>query len=290
MYKSKVYSYDYDDYEEGGKNGETMIADIMADEEFPSLEEIIIGSWGDAWEDSAQSMIDDIIANKDKFSHIKSLFIGDMDFEDCEVSWIIQGDYSKLWEAMPQLEKLVIKGSSELELGDIKHDNLKSLEIICGGLPSSVIESIKKASLPSLESLLLYIGVDSYGFDGDKDTIKSLLNDSDFPALKYLGLEDSEIQDDIAEIVFDCKYISQINTLDLANGTLTDKGGQLIADKIKDYPNIKKLDLHYHYMTDDIMDKLDDIADELDIDIDLDEDQEADEYDGEVYYYPMLTE
>ena len=43
-------------------------------------------------------------------------------------------------------------------------------------------------------------------------------------------------------------------------------------------------------MTDDIMDKLDDIADELDINIDLDEDQEADEYDGEVYYYPMLTE
>ena len=147
-----------------------------------------------------------------------------------------------------------------------------------------------EASLPSLESLLLYIGVDSYGFDGDKDTIKSLLNDSDFPALKYLGLEDSEIQDDIAEIVFNCKYISQINTLDLANGSLTDKGGQLIADKIKDYPNIKKIDLHYHYMTDDIMDKLDDIADELDIDIDLDDDQEADEYDGEVYYDPMLTE
>lgn len=44
MYKSKVYSYDYDDYEEGDKSGKTMIADIMADEEFPSLEEIIIGS------------------------------------------------------------------------------------------------------------------------------------------------------------------------------------------------------------------------------------------------------
>ena len=43
-------------------------------------------------------------------------------------------------------------------------------------------------------------------------------------------------------------------------------------------------------MTDDIMETLDDTADELDIDIDLDDDQEADEYDGEVYYYPMLTE
>ncbi|MCI9078250.1 MAG: cytoplasmic protein [Lachnospiraceae bacterium] len=290
MYKSKRYEYDYDDYEEGDKSAETMVADIMADEEFPSLEGIIIGSWGDAWEGSCQNIIDDIVKNKDKFSHIKSLFIGDMGFEDCEVSWIIQADYSKLWEAMPQLESLTVKGSTDLSLGTIKHDNLKKLEIICGGLPSDIINSITKAELPSLETLILYIGVEDYGFDGDKYTIKRLLENSNFPALKYLGLEDSEIQDDIAELVFDCKYISQIETLDLANGTLTNKGGQLIADKLKDYPNIKKVDLHYHFMTDEIMDKLDDLADELDIDIDVDEDNEPDEYDDEIYYYPMLTE
>lgn len=156
MYKSKRYEYDYDDYEEGDKSAETMIADIMADEDFPSLEEIIIGSWGDAWEDACQNIIDDIVANKDKFSHIKSLFIGDMNYEDCEVSWIMQADYSKLWYAMPQLESLSIKGSTDLELGNIKHDNLKKLEIICGGLPESVIESITKAKLPSLETLVIY--------------------------------------------------------------------------------------------------------------------------------------
>lgn len=290
MYKSKRYAYDYDDYEEGDKSAETMVADIMADEDFPLLEEIIIGSWGDAWEDACQSIIDDIIANKDKFSHIKSLFIGDMDFEDCEVSWIIQADYSKLWAAMPQLESLSIKGSTDLVLGDIKHDNLKKLEIICGGLPSNIIKSITNAKLPSLETLLLYLGVEDYGFDGDKDTIEKLLKESDFPALKYLGLEDSEIQDDITELVFNSKYISQIETLDLANGSLTNKGGQFIADHLRDYPNIKKVDLHFHYMTDEVMDKLDGLADELDIEIDVDEDNEADEWNGEVYYYPMLTE
>ncbi len=98
------------------------------------------------------------------------------------------------------------------------------------------------------------------------------------------------MEDDIAELVFASKYISQIETLSLANGSLTDKGGQLIVDKIKDYPNIKKVDLHYHYMTDDIMDKLDDLADDLDIEIDVDEDNEPDEWEDEVYYYPMLTE
>ena len=271
MYKSKVFSYDYDEYNDGKKNSGTMIADIMADKEFNSLEAIVIGCWGDAWDDSCQKIIDDIIANKDKFSHIKSLFIGAMDFEECEVSWIIQGDYSKLWDAMPQLESLCIKGSNELVLGDIKHDNLKHLEIICGGLPSSVIESIEKAKLPSLEALWLYIGVENYGFDGDKNTIKNLLDNADFPKLTYLGIEDSEIQDDIAKIVFDSKYVSQIILLSLANGTLTDKGGQIVLDELKKYPNIKKVDLHYHYMTDYMMDKLDKLADELDIEINIDE-------------------
>ena len=34
-----------------------------------------------------------------------------MEYDECEVSWIEQGDYSKLWEAMPQLKQLGIKGS-----------------------------------------------------------------------------------------------------------------------------------------------------------------------------------
>lgn len=145
MYKSKEFSYNYDDYSEG-KNAKSLIADIIADRELASLEEIVIGSWGNAWEDNCQDIIDGIVANKDKFSNIKSLFIGDMDYSECEVSWILQGDYSKLWDAMPQLEVLCIKGSNGLVLGDIQHGNLKHLEIICGGLPVSVIESVKKQS------------------------------------------------------------------------------------------------------------------------------------------------
>jgi len=288
--KSKIFSYEYEEYEEGDKSASTMVADIMADEEFQSLEEIVIGCWGDAWDASCQPIIDGIVENKDKFSHIKSLFFGFMDSEECEVSWIIQGDYSRLWEAMPQLERIVIKGSQELVLGDISHANLKHLEIICGGLPSSVIKAVEKAKLPALEELLLYIGIDNYDFDGNIDTIKELLSGSDFPGLRYLGILDSDIEDDIAEAVFNSKYISQITTVSLAGGTLTDKGGQIVLEGIKKYPNIKKADLHYHFMTDDMMDKLDELADELDIEIDVSEDQEPDEYDGEIYYYVMLSE
>ena len=104
-----------------------------------------------------------------------------MDYEECEVSWIMQGDYGKLWTAMPQLKELTIKGSMDLRLGDVRHENLESLTIICGGLPVSVIEEIQKAKLPNLKKLVLYIGIDNYGFDGNGETIRTFLEKSDFP-------------------------------------------------------------------------------------------------------------
>ena len=286
MYKSKKFFYDY---EEEDKSVETMVPDILADPEFSSLEEVIIGCWGECWddEDGAHVIIDDIVEHKEKFSHIKSLYIGDMDGEECEISWIIQGDYSKLWEAMPQLEKLVIQGSSELELGEIEHKNLKHLEIICGGLPREIIQSIQNAKLPSLEKLVLYIGIEDYGFDGDISDIKNLVEKSDFPKLRYLGITDSEMQDEITEVALNSKYISQITDLNLSMGSLTDKGGQLLLEQIPKYTNIKTLDLNYHFMSDKMMKKLEELAG---VDVDVSDPQEPDEYDDEVYYYPMVTE
>ena len=74
MGKSKTYSYDYDEYE-SGKNAETMVKDILADPEFTGLDELIIGSWGSAYEDDCQPIIDDIARNADRFSHITKLYL-----------------------------------------------------------------------------------------------------------------------------------------------------------------------------------------------------------------------
>lgn len=286
MAKSKKFVYDWDDYEDGQKDAKTMIADILADGELDSLDELVIGCWGESWENDAQPIIDGIVENRERFSNIKSLFVGDMDYEECEVSWIEQGNYEKLWEALPQLEKLTIKGSTNLSLGNIKHDKLKYLEIICGGLPKEVLASIGEAKLPSLETLSLYIGVEDYGFDGDVKDIASMLEKSDFTNLKSLGILDSEIQDEIAEHVLKCKYMNQISTLDLSYGTLTDEGGQLLLDTLPSFPNIKKVDLEHHFMSDEMMNKLS----SLDAEVNVDDQQEADEYDGEIYRYPVLTE
>ena len=286
MRTEKKYAYTYEDYEEQGKDGKTMVTEILSDPDFPELKKIIIGCWGWAAEDGCQPVLDGIVENREQFSGIEELFVGDMDFEECEVSWIIQGNYSRLWEAMPGLRELTIKGSTDLTLGNIRHDNLESLTIICGGLPESVIKEIEKAKLPNLKKLLLYIGSDNYGFDGNEDTIKSLLDHMDFPNLEYLGIADSEIQDQLAEVVLKNKIMGQLHTLDLSCGTLTDKGGALILETVPQYPNLEKLDVHYHFMTKDMVKKLQ----ALPVEVDASDANQPDEYDGEIYLYAMLTE
>lgn len=283
--KSKKFYYDWEEFEDGGKDSTTMIEEILADPQLPELEEIVVGCWGECYDNDAQNIVDGIVEHKEKFQQVKHLFIGDMEMEECEVSWIEQANYEKIWEALPNLEKLTIKGSTGLLLGDIKHQHLKELEIICGGLPKNVIQSIARAELPELTSLTLYIGVDGYGFDGSIDDIKALLA-HDFPKLTKLALVDSEIQDQIAAEVVKSKYMDQITELALSMGSLSDEGGALLLEEVPKHPNIVSLDLEYHYMSEEMMEQLS----ELPIEVNVEDQQEDDEYDGTIYRYPLLTE
>lgn len=283
--KRKKFSYSWEDCEVDCKDIQTMLEEVLASKRLPHVEELVIGYWGEPYDNNAQIIVDGIVEHKEQFQHIKSLFIGDMEMEECEVSWIEQADYSKIWEVLPNLEKLTIKGSTGLSLGTIVHSNLKELEIICGGLPKTVIHSIANANLPELTLLNLYIGVKEYGFDGDIEDIKELLAHP-FPKLTRLGLVDSEIQDEIAAEVVKSEYMKQITELSLSMGGLTDIGGRLLLEEVPKYPKITFLDLEYHYMSVKMMMQLL----ELPIDVNVDEQQEEYEYDGIVYRVPMMTE
>lgn len=288
MLKTKKYFYDGDQIYESEEecNASTMAEWVLSDPELSELEEIVIGCWGESYDNGIQDLLDAFVAHKDKLQHIKSLFVGDMDFEECEVSWIEQGNYEELLKALVNLNKLTIKGSNGLSFGKIDHSNLEELEIICGGLPGSVMEQIADAHLPNLKKLNLYLGVEDYGFESDPVYIDKLLNSDVIKNLEYLGLGDSEIQDDIVEAIMKLDTLENLKVLDLSNGTLTDKGGAFLLENEERLKSLEKLDLTYHFLSDDMMKAFE----ESSINAVLDDQQEADEYDGEMWYYPMLTE
>ncbi|OBZ08554.1 hypothetical protein A7975_26055 [Bacillus sp. FJAT-26390] len=274
-------SVGYDEYEEGIRMS-SLIEKLASSADGEQLSILTIGDWGQAYENSPDSFLDTLISHKDSFPNLTKLFIGDMGFEECEVSWINQTNLSPLLAAFPNLQSLSIKGSQELSLQPLVHDKLQELVIICGGLPKSVLEEIASARLPELKRLELYLGVEDYGFDGGIEDVLPLMKGELFPKLTYLGLKDSGIQDEIAVAIADAPILDQLDTLDLSYGTLSDEGGEalLASERIK---KLKHLNLSYHYMTGELLERWKQSG----LSVDVTDQQEADEDD---WRYPFLTE
>ncbi|MBY0220253.1 STM4015 family protein [Paenibacillus illinoisensis] len=271
----------FDDYENGIRM-ENLIRELAANPEAGTLESLVIGDWGQAYESSPDEFMNVLIELAPSFRSLKKLFIGDMGFEECEVSWIIQTDLTPLLKAFPELKSFTVKGSSGLSLEPLQHAKLEELVIICGGLSQEVLASITNAQLPELRKLELYLGVNDYGFDGSLEDVLPLLEQGRFPKLVYLGLKDSEIQDDIAKAVAQAPIVDQLEVLDLSQGTLSDEGAEalLASDKIK---KLKHLDLSYHYMTDEMLIRWKRSG----LSVDVSDQQQSDEDD---WRYPSLTE
>lgn len=273
-------SVGYEEYEDGERMSE-LIEKLAAGEHSEQLDSLIIGDWGQAYENSPDDFLDTLIANRERFPNLKKLFIGDMDYEDCEVSWIIQTNLSPLLKAFPNLKSFTAKGSTDLRLEPLEHARLQELVIICGGLPAEVLSDVRNAKLPELRKLELYLGVDEYGFSGSLDDVLSVAEPGLFPKLAYLGLKDSEIQDEIAQALADAPILDQLETLDLSYGTLSDAGAEalLASARVK---KLKHLVLKYHYMSDEMVKRWKDSG--MSVDVSDQQDTEDD------WRYPFLTE
>jgi hypothetical protein len=226
----------------------------------PSVEQIpalVIGMWH--YEETVKYIVDALVANKAKFPNLKALFVGDITQEENEISWIKQDNLSPLWSAFPNLEYLTIRGGDGLQLGDLNLPRLKSLRIEAGGLTGEVVRTVGEAALPELESLVLWLGTSGYGGSVTIADLQSFYECSGKPKLRYLGLCDSEIANQVAEFIATAPVLQRLETLDLSLGVLTDEGALalLTSPYIR---SLKKLDLHYHFCSEGMIKKLQELA------------------------------
>ncbi|MCP3922436.1 MAG: hypothetical protein GY714_07620 [Desulfobacterales bacterium] len=263
---SDKYAYkimvDYDD-EENGLTIAGKFKDLMNDPQISDMQALVIGSWEEAFDMSPDDLFTSIIENSDKLQNLKALFIGEMTFEECEMSWINQGNYTEILNSFKGLEVLRVRGANGLKLGSVNHRSLKTLIIESGGLDSEVIMDLIKSNLPSLKHLELWLGVEDYGFNGDLKTLKPLF-DNPFPNITYLGIKNSEIVDNVASYLANHAILEKIDTLDLSLGTMTDVGGEALLSGSK-VNSLKKLDLHHHFMSAGMMKKLTGLSIDVDI-------------------------
>jgi predicted DNA-binding WGR domain protein len=255
---------------------------ILNDPDLPKLKSIVIGMWSESmYNVPPDEIFAMIIKNKEKFQHIESFFVGDMGYEENEISWIHQGNYEELLKALPNLKSLTIKGTDGLVLGKIDHPNLEALEIISGGLPVSVVNDIKAAHLPNLKKLVLYLGVEDYGYDCEISDFADLAKKSLFPNLTHLGFTNSDEQDNLVSIILESDLLPQLEVIDISCGSLSDIGASLIVRSPSKLVKLKKLIASHHFMSEDMMKQFMALPFEVDI---------SDPRDNEYGGYPMITE
>lgn len=244
---------------------------------------IIVGNWGDAYENDASAPIRLLAGNAARFPALRSLFFGAMSSEECEISWIVQSDVTPLLEAFPLLERLEIRGGTELELRPTRHDNLRILRFETGGLPPGVARAVGESEFPALEYLELWLGAVEYGGDTTVADLEGILSGERLPALKHLGLQDSEIQNEVATAVASAPVVARLESLALSMGTLTDAGAEALLAS-RSLTHLRRLDLHHHFLTDAMVERLKTTFATTELDVSEQEKPEDD------WYYVAVSE
>ena len=262
-----------------------LIAGFLEKAGKATLEALIIGMWGNPYEAGADDVIAELVKHAPQLPRLRALFIGDMTFEECEISWIVQGSYKPLLDAFPQLEELRIRGGNQLTLEPFAHQNLRKFTIESGGLDQKIGQALSASSMPKLEHLELWLGTDDYGFSGDVELYRKVLAQLTTPALRYLGLRDSHIADELAAWLANEPLLATISALDLSLGTLGDVGAEALLRGTQ-LGNLTRLDLSHHYISQANQEKLK----ALSFEVVLDNPQEDDEDDGDVYRYVAVGE
>ncbi|QRV31345.1 STM4015 family protein [Streptomyces californicus] len=218
---------------------------------------LVIGPW---WNDEYTPfapVLELIVAHADRFPALRGLFLADVEGEECEISWLRMCDVTPVLEALPLLEEFGVRGCGQegLALRPLRHRALKSLRFESGGLPGELVRAVAASELPALERLDLWFGSSWYGGDATVEDVRPVLAGGLFPRLRHLGLQNSEIQDEIAAAVGSAPVIAQLESLALSMGTLSDTGGEALLNG-QPLNHLSLLDLRHHYLTEPMVERI----------------------------------
>ncbi|MFD7503578.1 STM4015 family protein [Streptomyces sp. NPDC059850] len=289
--EAAAWRISYNPYtEESDENFEDRFERFLTTVAPSRVRALIIGQWGEAEEEDDSAMIVDLlVAAKDRLTALEAVFIGDLEPEEAEISWIQQSDVTPVLDAYPGLRELGIRGGSGLRFPVVTHQNLRRLRFETGGLPGEVVRGVAGSELPALEYLEMWLGVEGYGGDATVGDLAPLLSGGRFPALRHLGLQNSEIQDEIAAAVASAPVVAQLTSLDLSMGVLTDEGAAALLDG-QPLTHLRRLDLDHNYFSEAVEQRLRDALEPSGVEVALSEKGDEDEYNGEVDRYTAVAE
>ncbi|GGL24431.1 STM4015 family protein [Nocardia jinanensis] len=255
---------------------------------------LIIGHWVNEAahpHTDGDPVVEAVVAAADRLPELRALFHGDITCEENEISWIRPGPAAELLRAYPALREFGIRGSDDLVFPPTTHRCLETLTIQSGGTPRAVLRGVAASDLPALTTLDLWLGTSEYGWDGEIADLTPILAGDRLPALRQLGLRNSEIQDEVCAALAAAPVLARLETLDLSMGVLTDQGAAALLGG-QPLTHLKRLDLHYNYLSAAIRDRLRQTLEPAGVELDLDPDdaEEDVEDDGSVWRFVSCGE
>jgi hypothetical protein len=267
------------DYDDGKEGFERLLGALLAADWAGQVTALVIGEWGESYENHAP--VERLAEAAARLTGLRALFLGEMTYEENEISWIQQADVSPLLTAYPALEVLRVRGADGLAVTPVRHDALREFALESGGLPAAVVGSVAECDFPALRHLELWLGTVAYGGDATVDDLTPILTGARLPALGHLGLRDSELADEVAAALAGAPVVARLEGLDLSLGALSDVGAaHLLAGQ--PLTHLRRLDLHHHFLTDAMMQRLQAELADAGVSVDLTDRQEPDE-DGDRY-------
>lgn len=273
------------DYDDDENTMDERIEALLGTPGSEQIEALVIGVWGDGegvctGESSSQVFVRRMVTLRDRLPNLKAFFLGDIAYDECEISWLIQSDMSPILQAYPQLEVLQVRGGSGLRFlpgessgGTTQHHGLKALIVETGGLNRETLQQIFGWNFPALEHLELWFGDENYEGDCTETDLAPILDDLKFPNLTYLGLRNSEFADAMMERLVRSPLLAGLQVLDISMGTLTDEGATklLECEAIRD---LEILNVSENYLSGAMIDQLRSLG----IQVIADEQREEEEY------------
>lgn len=233
-----------------------LLQTFLNDERVGEVEALVIGVWDEEMFDTpASDLVQTIADAAPRLTNLRHIFFGDIVYEECEISWIVNSDHSPLLNAYPKLESYTVRGGMGLRFQELRHPSLRSLTVQTGGMSTLTLRDIAGAVLPNLEALELWIGTEYYEGTDDVQDVMPLLSGKLFPKLTRLGLKNAQMQDEIAIAAAGAPVIAQLRHLDMSMGCMGDEGGNALADSPL-IAGLETLDVSDNYLSADVVARL----------------------------------
>ncbi|MEJ7600701.1 MAG: hypothetical protein WKG01_22535 [Kofleriaceae bacterium] len=164
-------------------------------------------------------------------------------YQDCELSWTTFGDFSTAWPALANLELLHLRSGAGGTLGTIVLPNLRTFIRESGGLTSTELAAIASADWPRLAHLEIWTGSSNHGSDITLHHLVPILAGRGLPALRHLGIVNSELSDSLIAELARSEILPQLHSLDLSRGVMAQVAADSLVAHAAAFRHLASLDL-----------------------------------------------